>query len=280
MIERGRYLVTGPAHCGECHGASAGRPPSSPAPLSGGYEFQLPIGVFRAPNITPDVRTGIGRYSDEAIARILRYGVRPDGGAVLPFMPTANMADSDLAAVVSYLRSIAPVEHRVAPHEINALGRLVKAWVLNPPGPTGTPAKEAPHGVSLENGRYLAHNVANCVSCHTKMDLRTGKLIGPTFGGGGEFPSSIETKKTFVSPNLTPDPRWGWIYGWGEQAFSARLTSGVGRDGSPMPWRAFKQLSNDDARAIHLYLLSVPQAAGGPDPRQRNPTLEVASRTL
>ncbi|HEY6079646.1 MAG TPA: hypothetical protein VIW29_12615, partial [Polyangiaceae bacterium] len=80
LIERGRYLVEGPAHCGECHGASD--PPAVSLrgrPLVGGKEFVLPVGTFRVPNITTDPETGIGNVKDEAIARMIRYGVKPNG---------------------------------------------------------------------------------------------------------------------------------------------------------------------------------------------------------
>lgn len=278
VIERGRYLVQGPAHCGDCHGARSGSGAlSEQAPLSGGFEFKLPVGVFRAPNITSDAETGIGRYSDGDLARILRDGVRPDGTAVLPFMPFAQLADDDLTAVVSYLRTTEPVRHAVPPHEVNWLGNVVRAWILEPVGPKTTPETHAPRGAVPENGRYLAHHVANCVSCHTRMDMRTGQFTGPLFGGGAEHPAVDGSHKTFLSPNLTPDPRWGWIDGWDANAFAARLTSGVGREGSPMPWRAFKELSNEDARAIYLYLQSLPKAQGGPDPRERDPVQRVAS---
>src|SRR5688572_11899891 len=61
VIGRGRYLVEGPAHCGECHGKSD--PPAVSLmgrPLVGGQEFKLPVGTFRVPNITSDKETGIG----------------------------------------------------------------------------------------------------------------------------------------------------------------------------------------------------------------------------
>jgi len=280
VVARGRYLVQGPAHCADCHGVRlpSGEPPASTAALSGGYEFDLPVGVFRAPNITSDAQTGIGRYSDQDLARILRYGVRPNGTAVLPFMPFADLADDDLTAVISYLRTTAPVRHQVPAHELNLLGNVVRAWVIAPVGPKATPPKHAPRAADAENGRYLAHHVANCVSCHTRMDTRTGELVGPLFGGGAEHPATNGEKKTYLSPNLTPDPRWGWIEGWDEGMFTARLTSGAGREGSPMPWNAFKGLSNDDARAIYSYLRTLPKAEGGPDPRERNPVLKLAAQ--
>ena len=111
VIERGRYLVRGAAHCADCHTAPEQRAAleaGKDVPLSGGNEFNLPVGVFRVPNITPDVETGIGRYTDPQLARMLRHGVRPNGKMVLPFMPFADLSDEDLTAVISYLRAQPP----------------------------------------------------------------------------------------------------------------------------------------------------------------------------
>jgi mono/diheme cytochrome c family protein len=120
LIERGRYLVTGPAHCIECHGATGDH--GAERHLVGGLAFELPIGTVYARNITPDVATGIGRYTDPEIARVLRYGVHPSGRAVLPFMPFNDMTDDDLTAVISYLRSRPAIDHYVPPSDFNLLG--------------------------------------------------------------------------------------------------------------------------------------------------------------
>jgi hypothetical protein len=53
--------------------------------LSGGYEFDMPIGKIYTRNITPDSATGIGRYSDKEIARALRYGNRAGWQGILRF---------------------------------------------------------------------------------------------------------------------------------------------------------------------------------------------------
>src|SRR5215471_6398342 len=89
VVERGRYVVRNLATCPVCHGdpkqyqrTLAGEV----VPLSGGFEFNIPPGKFYPRNITPDAETGIGRFSDGAIARALRYGVGNDGRALLPFM--------------------------------------------------------------------------------------------------------------------------------------------------------------------------------------------------
>src|SRR5690606_2616631 len=70
VIVRGEYLVTGPAHCVSCHMSSfedlVAADGGKPFPLKGGIGIPLgPLGVMYAKNLTPDTKTGIGRYSDE-----------------------------------------------------------------------------------------------------------------------------------------------------------------------------------------------------------------------
>jgi mono/diheme cytochrome c family protein len=268
VIVRGGYLVNGAAHCAECHGET----------LSGGHEFQLPVGTVRVPNITPDPETGIGRYSDEELARALRYGVHPSGRAMIPFMPFNDLADDDLTAVISYLRAQPPVSHQVPAHELNAAGKVVKAWVLEPKGPEETPKKTMKPAPTAAYGEYLANHVANCVGCHTKVNLRTGEFDGPKFGGGAVHESTKDPKKKFVSPNLTPDSSSGWITDWSEDMFVARLKAGRVHDDSPMPWQAFKNMSDDDLRAIYRYLRTLQPMSGGPDPAKRDAVVLTAER--
>jgi mono/diheme cytochrome c family protein len=267
VIERGRYLAQGPAHCSDCHGAERVAP-GQPAPLSGGHEFNMPFGVVRVPNITPDAETGISRYSDREIARMLRYGVRPDGTLMLPFMPFADLSDTDLTAVISYLRSQAPLRHAVKPHEPNLLGRVALAFVIEPQGPSEPPRKDLPAAATAEYGKYLANSVANCVGCHTERDLKTGAFTGPRFGGGGIVDSHSDSSRKFVTPNLTPDYRWGWISNWSEDAFVHRLKAGKLYADSPMPWPSFASMTDDDLRAVYRYLRTLPAAKSGPDPRK------------
>jgi mono/diheme cytochrome c family protein len=185
---------------------------------------------------------------------------------VLPFMPFADLSTADLTAVISYLRTQPPVRHAVAPHAFNPLGHVVKAFVLAPKGPTQPIAAQSPSGPTVENGRYITHSVGNCIMCHTKVDLRTGALAGPPFGGGARHEALGDPAKSFVTPNLTPHPRWGWIASWPEEVFVARMKMGKQREGSPMPWHGIRRQSDDDLRAIYRYLRTVPPAEGGPDP--------------
>jgi len=270
VVERGRYLVRGMAHCGECHGAE----PTGPGrrldqPLSGGLHFDLPVGTFYARNITPDPETGIGKFTDPELARVLRYGVKPNGDVLLPFMQFANLSDDDLRAILSYLRTVEPVVQRVPDHDINPLGYLAKAWFIAPKGPVRPPPTTIRRTPSAEYGAYLANDVANCVSCHTKMDMRTGERIGAPFAGGEPRPSHTDPTKLFSPPNLTPDPRWGWLSGWSSATFASRFRAGRVHADSPMPWEAYSRLDDNDLAAVFAYLQSLPASPGGPDPKVR-----------
>ena len=62
-----------------------------------------------APNITPDPETGIGKWSDDAVARAIREGIGLDGRALFSLMPYEEyrrIPDEDLAAIVVYIRSL------------------------------------------------------------------------------------------------------------------------------------------------------------------------------
>lgn len=261
VIERGRYVVRDVAGCTICHGDPAKidrTVEGEEVALSGGFEFKIPPGQFYSRNITPDPETGIGSISDAQIARALRYGVGHDGRALLPFMEMQGLSDEDLVAVVSYLRTLAPVHNVVPAHRYSPLGWVVKATVLaNPVGPKSTPPKTNPHGATVENGRYLVESVANCWACHTKRDYNTGEMVGPHLGGGS-MPDDFNPKRTWSPPNLTNDATTGVLARFTEDEFVARMRGGRVFPGSPMPWQSFKRLQEDDLRAIYRYLQTVP----------------------
>ena len=258
VIAHGREIAFGPAHCADCHYAgnadSVFKLGQEPA-LSGGHVFELPVGNFYARNITPDSVTGIGRYTDGEIARILRFGVKPNGSAVIDFMPFHNMSDEDLTAVISFLRSSKPVHNAVPDHSVNMIGRVVKAFLLKPVGPSGEVPRSIPRDSTAVYGKYLAHSVANCVGCHTNRDMMTGAFIGEPFAGGMKFEEP--GVPTLVSPNINPNTP-GRIYGWSQEDFIKRFRMGKVISYSHMPWNSFKRMSDNDLKAIYNYLKTLP----------------------
>jgi mono/diheme cytochrome c family protein len=136
VIARGKHITLVTKGCVHCHSAANNvdsllRKGVAPS-LAGAKRVETPFGTFFTPNITPDAKTGIGRMTDAEIARVLRYGVKSNGEAVLPFMQGQDMSDEDMTAVLSYLRSLEPVENSVPENEFNMVGRFAKAFVLKP----------------------------------------------------------------------------------------------------------------------------------------------------
>jgi cytochrome c553 len=66
------------------------------------------------PDITPDLETGIGKWTEAEIVVALRDGKRPDGSVIGPPMPIPVyrlMSDHDAKAIAAYLRSLKPVKN-------------------------------------------------------------------------------------------------------------------------------------------------------------------------
>lgn len=227
-------------------------------PLTGGYEWVTPMGTLRSPNITPDAETGIGRYTDGQLARMLRHNVRPDGRGTLPFMEFNNMSDEDVVAVISFLRAQEGIHRRVPDHEPNLLGRAIMTFQAHPRPPAGTPPARSPDAEpSIDRGAYLANAVASCAGCHTERNMLDGSYIGPRFAGGAVMELDDDPNRFFVTPNLTPDPQTGHIAQWSEDAFVARFRVGKVIKESHMPWGSFALMSDTDLRAIYRYLMSL-----------------------
>jgi mono/diheme cytochrome c family protein len=262
VIDRGHYIVRLAAGCASCHGDPAQRKAymsGAETPLIGGFTFDIPPGKFYPRNLTPDAETGLGNVSDSAIARALRYGVGHDGRALLPFMEMQGLSDDDLVAVVSYLRTQAPVHNVVPQHYFNVLGKVVKATAMSHPvGPSSPPPAVAPRGASVETGHYLVESVALCWACHTERNLMTGALTGPRFGGTKNFKEADDPSHSWAPPNITSDRETGRLGTMTEDQFVARFRQGRVIPDSPMPWQAFSRMSEDDLRSIYRYLKSVP----------------------
>jgi mono/diheme cytochrome c family protein len=262
VIARGHYLVRNVVNCAQCHGditRTAERDAGEDVPLSGGFVFDIPPGKFYARNITSDEETGIGRFSDQALARALRNGVGHDGRALLPFMEVQGLSDDDLVAVISYLRTQAPVRNMVPAHTYSLLGAVVKATVLaNPVGPAETPPRQRPRGATVENGRYLAESVALCWACHTQRNMQTGELISPRYSGATAFEKTPDGKYSWSPPNITADVETGRLGSMSEDEFVTRFRAGRLIEGSPMPWQGLSRMDEDDLRAIYRYLKSLP----------------------
>lgn len=108
---RGKYLVEGPGHCGECHtprDASGG--PLRGAKLAGA---PAPEGEGSVPNITPHA-DGLADWSASDIAYYLETGFTPDydsvGGLMVAVQENlAELPASDREAIAAYLKEVPAV---------------------------------------------------------------------------------------------------------------------------------------------------------------------------
>ena len=111
-------------------------------------------------------------------------------------------------------------------------------------------------------GKYLAESVANCRGCHTERDMMTGAYVGIDYAGNQKFEvfdntGTIIPGKHLVTPNLTPDTETGRMAVWPQEVFLARMRAGEAIPGSPMPWGAYKTMTDADLIAIYKYLHSL-----------------------
>lgn len=269
VIQRGKNLVYGAAHCVQCHAPAEKLDAidrGEIVSLSGGHVFDIPPAKIITPNITSDKETGIGSWPDSVIARSLRYMVGHDGRALLEFMPFQNLSDSDLTAIISYLRTTEPVKNKVPKSEWTLLGNILKALVIEPVGPSEEIQVSVKPDSTIEYGKYLAQSVANCRGCHTDRDLKTGKYVGPYYAGGFKMPSEINPDILVVSPNITSDPTTGRLAKMTENDFIQRFRKGKMIMESMMPWGQYKNLSELELKAIYRYLQSIPPVANNTGP--------------
>ncbi len=243
VIERGRYLVHGPAHCVDCHRTSPG---GDPGTLGGGRVFELgPLGSFTAANLSADADAGLGGWRDEEIARVLTDGRTRAGRRVAPLMEYDDLARSDVQAIVSYLRTLPPSRRHVPSSEPSWLGRLVLTLDLLPEPP--------PLPADASHGQYLVDAVANGDGCHTRRSYATGRRIGAPYAGGMTL---RDGGTEYVTPDIS---RTGAAGRLDERQFVALFRAARPRDAaSPMPWHAFASMTDEDLRAIHRHLVRFP----------------------
>jgi mono/diheme cytochrome c family protein len=251
-LARGRYLTEGLLQCFICHSDRNWDAPGAPPArgLKGAGHIWTAEGKpwLVSPNLTPDKATGIGRWTDEQLARAIREGVAHDGRPLAAQMYSNAfrfMTDEDLASVVVYLRSLPPIR-RALPATVLPEGmagslrprvqRLAKA-----PPPVDT------HD-AVGRGQYLV-KIADCQGCHTAWEAP----VNPgQFGGGNHVEYG---GRAAFGANLTPSPS-GIPY-YTESLFVEAMRTGKVRARALdpiMPWDVFRHLTDDDLQAIFAFL--------------------------
>ena len=244
LVARGRHLaqVRG---CTDCHGEQLGGRAFIDDPA---------IGRLVASNLT---NGGRGLELDATDwERAVRHGVRRDGTPLM-FMPAqdfAQLGDADVAALVSYARSLPAVHDSARPAgatRVGPVGRVLYLAGLIPLVPAEMVSHGATHvappaeAATPEFGKFMT---STCFGCHGE-GLSGGKMPGT--------PPSMKAPR-----NLTPDSTTG-IGRWTEEQFVTALSTGRRPDGSmidatQMPIRMTAAMTDTERRAIYRYLRTIP----------------------
>lgn len=140
----------------------------------------------------------------------------------------------------------------------------------------------ASDSTQIERGRYLA-TIMDCGGCHTGGALM-GKPDPGRYLAGSEVGFELPGLGIFYPRNLTGDPETG-LGQWSKDDVVIALRTGVrpdGRELAPiMPWRMYRNLTDEDVSALAAYIKSLPavsfQAPGpfGPDEPATAPHLSI-----
>ena len=257
VIAHGRYMATA-ADCTACHTAKGGQP------FAGGGALETPFGTLLAPNITPDVATGIGGWTDDQFVNAVRAGIGHGGIHLYPAMPYTyytKLTREDVIAIRAYLDTVQPVRNLVRanqlPFPFNQRETMV-GWnelYFTPGELKPDPSKSA----EWNRGAYLVAGAEHCGLCHTPKNAL----------GGDENSHAMQGSvlQSWYAPNLTGSRRIG-TGDWTVDDITLYLKTGRNRydiASGPMAdavTHSTSHLTDADLRAIAVYLKDLPSDGG------------------
>ncbi len=266
-LDRGKRLVS--MLCHRCH-----YDPGTRA-LTGRALPEGRLGKPRAPNLTRDPAVGIGDWSPGELALLLRTGIHPKSGVLVPppFMPRwPRMADDDLAAIVAFLGSddawVAARAEEPPPSQYSLIARY-HALVRWSPFPYPRAPLRAPDRADLElHGAYLVDHVLQCAGCHSEHGSELDALDPPRTPGymAGGAATNDANGVVLRAANLTPHATG--LEGWTSEQLRRTLIDGFGPDGKVMRWPMVRHagLQPAEVEAIHAYLQTLPPVSHAIEP--------------
>ncbi|WP_420318465.1 c-type cytochrome [Ekhidna sp.] len=256
-IERGKKLTQ--MLCANCHMNQSTRKLTGQRMKDAPAEF----GEIYSPNITQDKTYGIGNWTDGEIVYLLRTGIKRDGQYAPPYMAKLPlMADEDIDAIISFLRSDNPmVTADPTPDTPTKPSLLTKVLSRLAFKPFPMPDQKIPMPDTanvLELGEYLAHNL-ECFSCHS-ADFKTNNYLDPPqsvgYFAGGNQPLNRDGK---VMPTANLTPHETGIGNVTKGDFIKAVRFGI-KDGDALayPMMPYTQLTDYEVGTIYDYLQTIP----------------------
>ena len=257
IIKKGKYLFQASGGC-SCHTNKE----KDGNFLAGGRSIKTPYGIFFSTNITPDIESGIGKWSDEDFIRAMTIGVGPEGKHYFPVFPYTSfqlIRIEDLLALKAYIFSISPISQKNLPHKlILPVGRQIpmmfwKNFIWSPDNLELNSQKTE----NWNRGAYLVKALAHCGECHTPRNILGDLDYSRYMSGSKEGPEGE------LAPNITPDIKTG-IGNWSKVDISFFLKNGIKPNGdysqgsmAEVIELGYQFLTERDLNAIAEYLLSL-----------------------
>ena len=255
-IARGKAL-TDAGGCASCHTADSAKP------FAGGRRIDTPFGGIYSPNLTPDLETGLGGWSDDEFYRALRFGVARDGSRYYPAFPYPNftkLTRQDIFAIRAYLATLTPVRNTPPAPELRwpLNYRVVMRgwnWLFFKPGILMPDQQKS---TEWNRGRYLVEGASHCGACHTPKNIFGADKRGQAYGGG--------LVQGMFAPRLDAAERSG-LKSWSVADIAEYLQSGrngkshAGELMSEVVVNSTSKMSDADIRAIAVYLKDLPDGA-------------------
>ena len=258
LLASGEYL----SHAGGCVTCHTGEEDGAIA-LAGGLALVSPFGTFYSPNITPDVETGIGAWSDDDFVGALREGLNPEGEHYFPAFPYpayTGMSRADALAIKAYLFSLEPVRQANLEHDLPFYmsSRLAAGVWKSRYFDAGRFAADADRSDEWNRGAYLVRHLGHCGECHTPRGGLGALEADHELAGNPEFTDDVSV------PNITPHAENG-IGRWSVSDIDYFLEIGMLPDGDFTGGEMggviddnTSKLTREDRLAIATYLKSLP----------------------
>jgi mono/diheme cytochrome c family protein len=270
-IERGAQLAA-LGDCATCHTAPGGDA------FAGGRAVPTPFGTIYSTNITPDVNTGIGHWSQAAFQRAMRDGVNREGAHLYPAFPYDHFtftSDADNAALYAFIMTRPAVEahppENHLPFPLN-IRLMMAAWKLLffREGPYHD---DPAHGEQWNRGAYLANGIGHCGACHTPRNSLGAEIGARHLSGGdaGGWHAGAINSRSQSAVTWNADALYSYLRrGWHEQHGDTYGTM------APVS-RNLGSVTDSDVRAISVYVASlmtlrspVTRKLADPDPPPSN----------
>ena len=254
QIERGRYLTIA-GDCAACHTL-----PGSGHDFAGGRAIETPFGQLLAPNITPDMQTGIGAWTDDEFVNALTIGTGRNGVRLYPAMPYTyytKLTHDDALAIRAYLNTVPAVQNPVNPNQLPFpfdIRTSLLGWntLFFTPGTF----RPSPHkSAEWNRGAYLAEGLTHCGLCHTPKNFLGGDKTDESLNG--------YALQGWFAPNITNDLRRG-LGGWSVDEIATYLKTGHNSSSaatglmSEMVSDSTSHMTDADLEAIATYLKDQP----------------------